>query len=102
MQMMDIDRAKPVKALIPLASSPVSVPGLSKPCGGRVGSFAFRPLSFPGDMAILLEIQMLGESLERSEKKGTGPFRTRDFPGFAVGLRGPVPFFSERSQQDHP
>src|SRR5438874_2627554 len=36
-------------------------------------------------------------SLERSEKKGTGPFRTRDFPRFAAGLRGPVPFFSERS-----
>src|SRR5205085_2781040 len=35
--------------------------------------------------------------LERSEKKGTGRFRTRDFPGFAAGLRGPVPFFSERS-----
>src|SRR5437868_14396577 len=37
--------------------------------------------------------------LERSEKKGTGPFRTRDFPGFAAGLRGPVPFFSERSKR---
>src|SRR5438477_573461 len=36
--------------------------------------------------------------LFQGEKKGTGPLRTRDSPGFAAGLRGPVPFFSERSK----
>src|SRR5204862_72937 len=35
-------------------------------------------------------------------KKGTGPFRTRDFPRCAAGLRGPATFFSERSKLKTP
>src|SRR5439155_15371165 len=74
--------------LIPGSSCPSSRLELSRKERSRDG------MDFGGPLSRQTISIPKGPVLERSEKKGTGPFRTRDFPGFAAGLRGPVPFFS--------